>query len=203
MVTTLIQDNTGSITFYLELTAGGAATGLTFSDVTIDIKKEGEASFTNKTISGSNFTELSSGYYELDFTATDTDILGNLYTRISGGTIQPALAVASVAAQAVVNPSTTPAPSTTTLFGFIFGSDGLPLSGASVSASVLSRPTLLHPTDEGIGVSTGLVVAETDSEGYFTLSLLTGATVDVVIGSMDYRRTLVVPGSNTNLFDIA
>lgn len=200
--TLLLQNAVGSLTIYLQDTDGNAATGLTFADVSADLKKAG-GSFSAITLSGTNFTELGSGFYELDLEDTDTDVLGNLYVRVSGATIDTALFSAYVAASAPVNPTGTTAPSTTTIFGYLASPSGDPEAGASVQARVLNQPALLHPGDEGVGVTSGLVSVKTDSDGFFTMELLTGLTVDFFIPSVNYRRTFVVPVSSTNVFDLA
>jgi len=71
-----------------------------------------------------------------------------------------------------------------------------------VSARILAQPTILHPQSEGMILSTGLVTALTDVDGFFTISLVAGAQVDVFIPASGYRRTLTVPASSVNLFDI-
>lgn len=200
----LLQNATGSITVYLELSAGGAATGLTFSDVTADLKKTGESSFTAMTLSGSNFTEIGSGFYELDFAVGDTDTLGNMYVRISGATIKLSLSVAFVAATAPVNPTTINPPNTSELFGFVYGPDAAPVAGASVSVKLLSPPQVLSSSDpEGFGVTTNTLTTKTDAEGFFTITVTEGLTVDFAIPALSYRRTLVVPAANSNVFDLA
>ena len=198
----LLQSTAGTVTVLLELSSDGSpATGLTFADVTADLKKEG-GSFTALTLSGSNFTELSGGFYELTLAVGDTDTLGNLYIRISGATIKTTVTQAFVAATAPVNPTSPVAVPVTALFGYVNGPDGSPVAGARVAAKVLASPSVLHPATEAVLLTTGLVTAVTDSAGFFTISLVTGSEVDIFISSANYRRTITVPGTSQNLFSI-
>lgn len=199
----VLQSTASSITIYLETTAGAAATGLTFSDVSCDLKKEGAGSFSAKTLSGANFTEVGGGTYALTFTTSDTDTLGNMYVRITGATINTVLqsvfiaeATPTVASSALTIP-------TTNMFGYVVGSDGSPLAGAAVSARVLATPSVGTSGGEGYVSDTTLQTAKTDSDGYFVMSLVTGAQVDFFIPAANYRRTFTVPTSSTNVFDLS
>ena len=150
-----------------------------------------------------NLREFSLGYYEIDLTATETDTEGNLDIRITGPVIRTQLITGFVAIVAPANPIATQPPPLTALFGFVFKADGTPAQDAAVSAKILAMPTVLHPQTEGMVLGTGLVTVKTDVDGFFSISLVSGAQVDVFIPSSNYRRTLTVPSSTTNLFDIA
>lgn len=199
----VLQNTTGSITVYLQLASTGAdAAGLTFADVTCEIKKPGAASFTTKALTGSNFTEFNNGFYEIDFTTTETDTLGDIYVRLTGATIKTTFVSVLVVSAFVSSPTTTTAPTKTAMFGYVFMPDGTPYSGASVTARILSDPTVLHNGTEGLVVSAGVVSTTTDTAGYFVLNLITGAQVEVFIPAANYRRSLTIPGVSTNLFDV-
>jgi len=198
----LVQDSAGSILLYLETTAGVPATGLVDTDVTAALKKATDSAFVAFTLTGVNFTELGAGFYEVLLADTDTSVLGNLYLRISGGTIKTALEVAFVLAIVPATPPVVTPPATVAIFGYLYGPDAVPEPGVSVTARILGAPTLLHPGTSGILVSQGLVSATTDSDGFFTLQLISGSTVDIFISAANYRRTLLVPSTSANLFDI-
>jgi hypothetical protein len=149
-----------------------------------------------------NLREFTLGYYEIDLTALETDTAGSLDIRITGVTIRTQLITGFVATVAPANPIATQPPPLTALFGFVFQASGAPYVGAAVSAKILSMPTVLHPQTEGMVLGTGLVTVRTDADGFFSISLVAGAQVDVFIPSSNYRRTLLVPSSTTNLFDI-
>lgn len=198
----LLQSVAGAVTFLLELSSDGSpATGLTFADVTADLRKEG-GSFASFTLTALNFVELGAGFYEISLATTDTDTLGNLYLRLSGATIKTALVTAYIAETAPVNPTSPVSVPTTVLFGYVNGVDGSPLYGASVSARILASPSVQHPAEEALVLGTGLVTVKTDAAGFFTISLVTGAEVDLFIPSAGYRRTLLVPATSQNVFSI-
>ncbi len=197
-----VQDSVGSLIVYLELTAdGSAATGLTFADITADLRKEG-GSFTPMVLTGSNFTETGSGFYELDLAAADNDTLGNSSVRVSGATIRTTLLSAFVAEVVPTSPTTTPAPPKTAIFGFIKDADGAPVNNATVSVKILSTPYINNSGDDGVLITDGLIIAQTDVAGFFTIDLITGAIVEFFISSANYRRTITIPVASTNLFDL-
>lgn len=197
----LLQDTVGSLVVYLEDSAGVAVTGLDNTDVTADLRKEG-GSFAAMTLTGSNFVETGSGFYTLSLAATDTDVLGTLYVRIDGAAIKLVLTSAFVAASAPINPTQAQSIPVTALFGYVNLPDGAPMAGATVSARILSTPSIQYTGDEAVLFGTGLVTVKTDSSGFFSISLVTGAEVDVFVPAADYRRTLTVPGTSQNLFSI-
>ncbi len=197
-----VQDSTGSITLYLELTAdGSAATGLTFADITADLKKEGGA-FTPMVLDGVNFTETGGGFYQLDLAAADNDTLGNSQVRVSGATIRTTLLSAFIAEVVPTSPTTTPAPPKTAIFGFIKDADGAPVNNATVSVKILSTPYINSAGDDGILITDGLIIAKTDVAGFFSIDLITGAIVEAFISSASYRKSFTVPVASTNLFDL-
>ncbi len=149
-----------------------------------------------------NFREFSNGFYEIDLTATETNTAGSLDIRWAGAAIRTGLITAFVASVAPANPIATQPPPTSTLFGFIYDPQGSPVQDAAVSARVLSIPTVLHPATEGMALSTGLVTATTDADGYFILTMIAGAQIDLYIPAAGFRRTLTVPALATNIFDL-
>lgn len=200
----LLQSASGSITIFLELSAGGAATGLTSSSVTAGLKKEGESSFSAFTLSGSNFTEIGSGFYEVDFTSGNTNVLGNLYLSIIGATVKTSLHSAYVAVAGSLSPTVSPPTlNTSVISGYLQNLQGSPISGATVSAKILDIPTLTPGSGGNIvGLTTTTIVTKTDAQGYFALTLAEGTNVDIIIPSINYRRTILVPTSDTALFSI-
>lgn len=202
--TLIIQNAATSVVVYLELQAGGPATGLTSAAVTAGIKKNGAASFSAFSLTGANFTDIGNGFYEVDLATGDTNTLGLLYLSFTGATIKPALFVGYVAVAAAAPPIPSPAfsPPVTAIFGYVYDSGGAPMEDVRVVARVVQQPTIIHPTTDGILIGSDFLTAETDSTGFFTISLLTGASVEFIITDANYRRVVTIPGSTTNLFDI-
>ncbi len=192
-----------SVVVYLELESGGPATGLTFADVTAGIKKDGSGSFSVFTLTGLNFTELSDGFYEVALEASDTDTLGSLYLSFTGATIVHAL-LAGFVTTVASSPTPAPplAPLITTIFGYIFDSGGNPVEGASVVARVVQQPTIIQTATDAIVIGSDFLTALSDETGFFSIDVLTGARVEFIITDANYRRTVTIPGSTTNLFDI-
>jgi hypothetical protein len=149
-----------------------------------------------------DLVNLGNGFYELDLSATDTDTLGALTVRVMGPTIRTSLYTPFIAAVVPPTPNPTTAPPMTTVFGYVYGPDGKAVKGASVSARILATPTVLHPGEDGLTVSSGLSTAETDNDGFFSVSLIRGSQVDFAVPAANYRRTFRVPSSSTNVFDI-
>jgi hypothetical protein len=198
----LLQSTVGSITVFLELNTGVAATGLLFSSITASLKKEGESSFSAFTLTGSNFTEISNGFYEIDFTTSNTNTLGNLYLSITGPTVKTSLFSVYIAVAGSVSPTVAPPVlETSTISGYLQNLEGSPISGSSVSAKILNIPALT-PGSGGnlVGISTTTIVTKTDTQGYFSLTLLVGTSVDIIIPSINYRRTILVPEADASLF---
>lgn len=198
----LLQNQAGSVSVYVETTAGVAATGLLFSDVTVSISKDGGAyAALNPVLDALKWTEVSGGWYSVDLSAADTDTLGNLYLRVEGAGLKTSLTPALISEAA---PAPTPAlsVSTTLMFGYVLNVDGSAAAGAAVSARILAVPSVGTSGGEGYVQSEGLVTATADSSGFFTMELVTGAQVDFFIPSANYRRTFQVPSSSTNVFDL-
>lgn len=149
-----------------------------------------------------DFTNLGAGFYEIDLTSTDTATIGNLAIRVSGPSIRSSLVQATVATAVTPTPTPVLAVPTTVIYGYILNASGVAVANASVSARVLSIPTILHPGSDGVLLTTSVVATKTDSTGYFTLTLISGSVVDVLIPSANFRRTITVPSVSTNLFDM-
>lgn len=200
----LIQNAATQVVIYLELADGSPATGLLYTDVTAGIKKAGASSFSSFTLTGVNFADLGNGFYGISLLAADTNTLGSLYLSFTGSTIKATLLAAFVAIAASAPPSPSPGftPPITAIYGYIYDTSGQPVSGASVVARITSQPTIVHPTTDGILIGADFISTTTDDTGFFTLSLITGASVEFIISDANYRRTITVPGSTANLFDI-
>jgi len=90
-------------------------------------------------------------------------------------------------------------PSTCLLTGFVYDVGAYPITNAVVSVRVLSLPTVIG----GLGVMDSIISTKTDANGYFELEAMQGATLDVSIAVMSYRRTIIVPSVATaDLFGI-
>ncbi len=145
-----------------------------------------------------DMVELGGGYYKIALSAANTSVLGNLYVRLDGPSIVGLVDVATVSAVTPATPVILPVVATTVITGTVFDPAGEPQADAVVQARILSIPSIF----DGVAITTALTVVRTDESGYFTITLITGARVDISIPSASYRRTIIVPASSTSLFDI-
>lgn len=96
---------------------------------------------------------------------------------------------------------TVPAPSLQTcdIEDHVVDTQGNALENITVSARILAPPQV----QSGAGVAAEIVTAQTDSNGFFRLTLLRSVTADVIIPDIGYRRTILVPdAAQVNLFSI-
>lgn len=199
----LLQNTASSVVVYLELTTGLPATTLTFADVTVGLKKEGGA-FLAFPVTALTFTNLNGGFYEIAVTSSDTDTLGSAYFSISGATIKSSLVACRVVVAASA-PPTPPAgytPPTTTIFGYIYDQAGAAKANVTAMFRIISKPTVLHPTSQGILITDQFLTATTDAYGFFSIDLITSAQVEIIIADANYRRVITVPNTSSNLFDL-
>lgn len=173
-------------------------TGLTSSDVTCQIRKAGEGSFSSKALTGLNFVEVGSGVYTLIPTAANIDTIGVFVWTIDGAAIKQFVGVANIVSAETSNTVSTL--DTCVITGHVFTLSGNPVIGATVSARVLGKPTILN---NNVGILDESVSTTTDNTGQFFLLLARLAEVEVVIPSMNYRRILTVPNdTNADLFEV-
>lgn len=149
-----------------------------------------------------DFTDQGAGVYSLRLGVADTDTVGALSIKVQGSSIKTKVESALVVAVAPTAATTSPEVTTTVVFGYLKTANGSPLAGASVAARILSQPTLVHPGFEGVSLGSDLLTTSSDADGFFTLTLVTGSTVDFFIPATSFRRTFVVPPSSTNVFDL-
>lgn len=104
---------------------------------------------------------------------------------------------------AVVDPSEVVTPTTTTVSGYVYDMNGAAVQNATVSFKVLSPPQILATLEpQSYGLTTQTVGVRTATDGSFSIVLVEGATVDVFIPAVNYRRVITVPADDVNLFDI-
>ncbi len=181
--------------------------GLGPADLRCQLKRAGAASWTARPLDALSFRDAGNGAYLLALDALETDTLGRLLVLITGqpGLAPPVLPLL-LEAEVVLDRhfrGARPDLPRTVLVGQLCGLDNRPLARATVSATLLQAPLLLA----GVAVAGDAILASSDDEGFFELPVLTGATVDLAIPAVRYRRTLVVPpppapGSPVRLFSI-
>jgi hypothetical protein len=189
---------------------GDPRTGVTYDQIDVSYKKYGDTVFTSKTLvgPGTDFRENGSGIYEISFSTTELDTEGTfLYVINSNGALPPP-ALKQYVGQAFIVDSASYTPgqitlNTNILTGNLIDLTGNPISNASVSAQVLSAPTVMGTSPNIGGVTTSVISAETDSSGFFALEVIQEAVVTITIPRVNYYRTLTVPTNTTdNLFTL-
>lgn len=77
-----IQGAVANRTVYLTL-ADVPAPGVLYTDVVVQIKKQGASSFTTKALVSSDWVNLGGGLYSISFSAADTNTIGNFTFKIT------------------------------------------------------------------------------------------------------------------------
>lgn len=204
----LQQDRPARLDLVLRTPGGTPRTGVAPEDVTCQLKRAGDLRWTPRLLDAERWREAGHGAYVLALDATDLDVVGPLLvwvepSRPLAPPLLPLLAEYEVVPAERLG-ATRPELERTTIVGHTVGLDGRPIAGATVSARLVSLPLVLG----GMAVAGDAVITRSDEDGFFALSLVRGATVDIEIAALFYRRTLIVPtapapGSPVRLFAIA
>ena len=192
----------------LDVNTGSPRTGITFSQVDVSYKKSSQSTFSIKVLAPSDFRENGGGVYEILFAGTELNVLGTFLYIVNGNTTLPLPAIRQVIGEAVVQSSSTYTPGTISLntnilTGNLVDLQGHALIGEAVSARILQAPAILGVNPNRGGIGTQIIATKTDQSGFFALEIIQGSVVDIVIPSVNYRRTLTVPSHTSDrLFDI-
>jgi hypothetical protein len=201
----VLQNTSFSVVVKLLDINSNPVTNLSVSDIVASIRREGDSNFTTISLtSGLTFFNNGSGYYTFVINSSYTNVLGSLYFLLKGTLFQDYLVGNTVVASAASLPSS---PVITPAFGNIYGSiinsSGVGVVGAVVTAQLVSPPAIITSGATGAGVTNGQVYAKTDTNGYFALNLVAGVSYDVMIPSINFRKTiLITPGSSINVFGV-
>lgn len=200
-----VVQNTATWLTFIALDSGTDAprTGITFGQIAVNYQKEGATTLTAKSLLVSDFREIGLGVYEILFSAAELNTLGMfLYVVNSNGTLAPP-AIKQYVDQANVQAATVPSTAITLATNIITGNvvdlNGVAIEDAAVSARVLEMPAIAGTYPNIGGVSTDMVSTRTDSNGFFSLTLIQGSVVDITIPRVNYRRTLTVPNNATDV----
>lgn len=191
----LVQNRPAIVDLVLRSDAPGGQprAGLGPSDVVVQLKQAGSSVWATKALFPDDWVDAGNGAYVLALAAAEVDTLGVLLLLVSG---QPGLVpeiLPSLTQYEVVREkqfsAVRPNLPRTTLVGQIVGLDGRPIPRATITATLLQVPVVL----DGVAVAGDAIIASSDDHGFFELPVITGATVDVDIAAVRYRRTLIVP----------
>ncbi len=181
--------------------------GLRAEDVVCQLKGPGEPAWRPLPLAPSAWRDAGLGAYVLELASADLDTPGTLLVHLAGAPalVPPVLPLLESIEVVVARQFRAARPDLpeTVLVGQLVDLDGQPIARATVVAMLLEIPLLLS----GVAVAGQGVHVASDDDGFFELSLLTGATVDLQIPAARYRRTLVIPappapGAPVRLFSI-
>jgi hypothetical protein len=205
----LLQSRPATVDVVLRSDAPGnqPRAGLGHGDVVVQLKRAGSSDWVTKALSPDDWVDADNGAYVLALGPADVDTLGVLLVLVSGRPglltgIHPSLTQVEVVREKQFS-AVRPNLPRTTLVGQIVGLDGRPIARATITATLLQVPVVL----DGVAVAGDAIIASSDDHGFFELPVITGATVDVDIAAVRYRRTLIVPappvpGTPVRLFSI-
>lgn len=149
-------------------------------------------------------TDLGDGFYSVGFSPTELSATGSMLIKAKGANTTVTVVDAYVSTPLADSPSApiSSPPATSTLFGWVYDVTGQPVEGASVSFRVLDTPSIVGNCVAGAGLASDIRSVSTDSNGFFSMNLVVGASVDVFIPAANFRRIVTVPSGSVNVFDI-
>lgn len=165
--------------------------GVRAEDVSCRCKRRGIPAWNDKALTPASWRDCGHGVYTLDLAPEEFHAADQLTVLIEGSAelrppIEPELLTFEVV---TAPPSGVPAIPQTILCGHVLTLNLTGKQKAQVTATVAQVPLVLG----GAGIARDLVTVETDADGYFELTLVTGALVTVQIAAINYQRQLVVP----------
>lgn len=199
----VVQSSAHSLLVQLLDLDGLPVVGITPSNLTVYLKKQGATAFVPIVVNTSNFFYAGDGYYALNLSTTDTNTVGSLYTLFKGELFKDTLSSLTVVSPSVSLP-TSPVVSVTSgnIYGILYSASNTPVANALITVKLLNTPAIITSSSEGIGITADVLSTKTDSAGYFTLSGVSGLTYEVYIPSLNFRKTFVMPTVSSNIFDL-
>lgn len=187
-------------TVYLTL-ADVPAVGILYTAVTVQVKKQGQNSFTTKVLLGSDWIEFGAGKYGLRFTPNDSDTVGDFTFTLAGAAFDNFLYDEFTIEPAPPNLVPGPAPQQCIVSGTI----------ATQSATPPSREPLkivAYPAQFPAKYATTMLASDpvwtfADALGNFSLALVRKSVVVIEIKRTGIRAQITVPDSpSANLLDL-
>lgn len=194
---TVTQNIEAEVVFIALDDADDVVTGLAYTDVTVEYKKYDSDVFVPKTLVSADWEEIGDGVYTILFSEDELDVAGAFVFKVEGDDIATHIEIISVISDGSSEDIDV---EVCTVSGYVYDVTGEPVEGAAVRVRVLGFPTTVD--DLAVLVDTSSAVY-TDDNGYFEMSLVREAYVDISISAANYRRQLTVPDSATaSLFSI-
>jgi hypothetical protein len=191
------QNTLSTVIVYLVDSSNEPATGLAFGDVSVDLKTNSSLVFVSKPLAIDTWIEVGFGVYMLYLSAEELEEVGSLVVKASAVGVQQFVEIMQVLPSSALPDISV---DTCAITGYVYGVDGNPVEGASVTARVLGFPATF---DDVATLADITVTVTTDENGGFSISLVRNALVDISIVKANYRRQLTVPdASSAVLFGI-
>lgn len=178
------------------LSSGTPATGLTFSDLTVQYRKMGDTSLTTKTLVAEDFVEIGGGLYVLKWSEEDMNTLGSFYFTITGAGFDGVTREIEIFAATV---GSLISPTSCIITGNISDLGGDPGQGAEVMFRLAKRPS----ANTNAFILAEPVRTNPDVYGTFSVVLVRGVKVVVEIPKAGLRHLIEVPDQESaNLIDL-
>lgn len=165
--------------------------GLTSTDVACHIKRAGATAWRPKELTPASWRDAGHGVYVLSLDPSDVDEVGLLVVLIAAAETKtpfpPTLRWFEVIEARYAGG--TPAIPKTTIVGHVVTLDERGKAKAQVTARVAQFPLVLG----GAGICNDVVTVETNDDGFFSLTIVTGALVNIQIPAINFSRQFVVP----------
>lgn len=181
------QSSTHEVNLFLSLT-GNPVTGLVNTDLTVDVKKQGESAFTNKVLAAEDLVEISDGFYSLVFSSSDTDTIGEVLFRASGAGFDNFEFDKFLVVSVPVGVDQIPA-DTCLIQGNVRDIGGNPAVDHRVSVRPASTPVQSGDTI----LSTITTIAHTDNLGNFNVALLRNQIALIEVNQTGVKFQFTVP----------
>ena len=142
------------------------------------------------------------GFYSILFNPTELDTRDQFVyavTRVGGPAFDDFNRTVDIVEATSAQTESAPTLATCIIKDHILDLGGAAVQNVGVYARLLALPDVVV----GVAVKDEIISGKTDANGFFQLTLIQGATVDIIIPSTGYRRTIVVPSTTiANLFEI-
>lgn len=170
--------------------------GITYEDLTLQIRKNGETEFSERAVAETEWLELGLGFYALRFATTDFDVLGEFRYVLSGPSFDTHSGYFDVDPAPI---SYETAPPQCIVSGNI-----VDIGGAGLSQSrVFFQPKNVPGKTGGSIIASGSLNLLTDVHGNFSVKLIRESRVLVMIPDAGIKVLIDVPdASSANLLDL-
>lgn len=170
--------------------------GVPFSEVTLNLRKNGETEFTERPILAAEWLEIGFGFYALRFASEDFNVLGELRYVLSG----PAFDTLSGAFDVDPAPiAYETAPPQCIVSGNLVDIGGNPLQ----QTRVYFQPKNVPGKTGGSVIASGKIDLLTDVYGNFSVKLIRESSVLVMIPDAGIRHLILVPdAASANIIDL-